>query len=242
LTGYLKKILLKIALISFLALFLCFNAFAQTNYYKLSLGAGYGLTQSFADVESHDFGQSIYGTLDYFLTPFLSMGGELQSGKIKGGNVATDPHERAFVNSYKTATLNGKLYLGALLDDDRSAFLKAIRWLYAGGGAGIIRNNLTTIARVQKSTGYKFPGRSASYEMLIPINLGINFYFPDKTGHNRFAINLNFQSNLTLGEGLDGYDDSPTKFRNGFPDIYNYYTIGMKYHLGILGLSKKSLY
>lgn len=232
---------MKTALISFLTLLLCFNAFAQSNYYKLSLGAGYGLTQSFTDIQSHDFGQSAYGTLDYFFTPFLSLGGELQSGKIKGGDPATDPHERAFVNSYKAATLNGKLYLGALVDYDRSAFLNSIKWLYAGGGAGLVRNRLTSIERIQKSTGYKFPGRSASYEMVVPLNLGINFYFPDRTGNDRFAINVNFQSNITVGEGLDGYDDSSTTFRNGFPDIYNFYTIGLRYHLGVLGLSKKSL-
>lgn len=232
---------MKTAFTSFLTLLLCFNAFAQTNYYKLSLGAGYGLTQSFTDIQSHDFSQSAYGTLDYFFTPFLSLGGELQSGKIKGGNAATDPHERAFVNSYKAATLNGKLYLGALVDYNRSAFLNAIRWLYAGGGAGLVRNRLTSIERIQKSTGYKFPGRSASYEMLVPLNLGINFYFPDRTGNNRFAINVNFQSNITVGEGLDGYDDSSTKFRNGFPDMYNFYTLGLRYHLGVVGLSKKSL-
>jgi hypothetical protein len=233
---------LKTTLTSCLALFLCFNAVAQTNYYKLSIGGGYGFTQSFTDIQSHDFGQSLYGTLDYFITPFLSLGGELQSGKIKGGEVATDRHQRAFVNSYKAATVNGKLYLGALVNYEGSTFLKATRWAYIGGGAGIIRNRMTKIARIQKSTGYVFPGKNASYELTVPINAGINFYFPDRSGNHRLAINLNFQSNITLGEGLDGYDDSPRVFRNGFPDIYNFYTIGLKYHLGVLGLSKRSLY
>ena len=82
---------MKTALTSFLALFLCFNAFAQTNFNKLSVGAGYGLTQSFTDVDKNDFAPSAYGTLDYFLTPFLSFGGELQYGKIKASPAANDP-------------------------------------------------------------------------------------------------------------------------------------------------------
>jgi hypothetical protein len=233
---------LKTAVISFLALFLCFNAFAQTNFYKLSAGAGYGLTQSFTDVEKNDFAPSAYATVDYFFTPFLSLGGELQYGKIKAGAAADDPAKRTFVNAYKAATLNGKLYLGALVDYDRSAFLNAMKWFYVGGGAGIVRNNITKIRRVDKSTGNDFPGKNASFEMMVPINMGISFYFPSQSGNRKLAVNLNIQSNLTVGEGLDGYDNSSETFKDGFPDIYNFYSIGVRYHFGVLGLSKKSLY
>lgn len=52
-------------------------------------------------------------------------------------------------------------------------------------------------------------------------------------------MNINLQSNLTIGEGLDGYDDSPVKFKNSSPDIYNYYSVGIKYHFGPVGISKK---
>jgi hypothetical protein len=233
---------LKTTLTSLLALFLCFNASAQTNYYKLSIGAGYGFTQSFTDVDKNDFAQSAYGTLDYFLTPFLSLGGELQYGKIKASPAAHDPTQRQFTNAYKAASINGKLYLGALVDYDRSTFLNAVKWLYVGGGAGIVRNNITKVTRVNKNNGHQFPGRNASFELMVPLNAGISFYFPDKSGNHRLALNLNLQSNLTMGEGLDGYDNSSESFKDGFPDIYNFYTIGLKYHLGILGLSKRSLY
>lgn len=230
---------MKTALTSFLALFLCFNVFAQTNFYKLSAGAGLGLTQSFTDVANNDFAPSAYGTLDYFMTPFLSLGGELQYGRIKA---SPDRYDRQFVNSYKSASLNGRVYLGALIDYDRSAFFNAVKWAYVGGGAGIIRNNITKITRVNRSTGNNFPGRNASFELLVPVNAGISYYFPSQSGNRKLAININFQSNFTLGEGLDGYDNSSQTFREGVPDIYNFYTIGVKYHFGVLGLSKKSLY
>lgn len=233
---------MKTTLTSFLALFLCFNAFAQTNFNKLSIGAGYGLTQSFTDVEKNDFAPSAYGTLDYFLTPFLSLGGELQYGKIKASAAPDDPTQRQFTNAYKAASLNARLYLGALVDYDRSVFLNAVKWFYIGGGAGIVRNNITQVTRVNKSTGKDFPGRNASFELMVPINAGISYYFPNQSGNHRLALNLNLQSNLTMGEGLDGYDNSSETFRDGFPDIYNFYSIGIRYHFGLLGLSKKSLY
>lgn len=205
------------------------------------MGAGFGITQSFTDVQSYDFSRAAYGNLEYFLTPFVSGGLEFQMGKIKGGDAATDRYGRGFVNSYKAATINGKLFLGALVDYERSAFLNAIKGGYFGLGAGLVRNWQSTIARKQKNTGYVFPGKNASTDLLLPVNLGINFYFPDRQGIPRFAINLNYQGNVTLGEGLDGYDDSPVKFDNGNPDIYNFYTIGLRYHFGLIGISKKPL-
>ncbi|WP_448636073.1 hypothetical protein [Pedobacter panaciterrae] len=52
---------------SILALLLCLTATAQSNFYKLSLGGGGGLTQSFTDYEKYKFGKSIYGVGEFFL-------------------------------------------------------------------------------------------------------------------------------------------------------------------------------
>lgn len=217
------------------------KATAQTNFYKLSLGAGAGITQSFADLQKHDFGLAAYGTADFFFTPFLSIGGELQMGEVNGGDVNTDPHERQFINSYKAASINGKLYLGAVADYHGNSFVNAIKWLYVGSGAGIIHNSVNRV-KIQPSTGYSFPGKSVSNELLVPLNLGINFYFSDYAARPRFGINLNFQSNITFGEGLDGYDDTVRSRENGNPDIYNFLSVGIRYNFGLVGLSNKSLY
>lgn len=231
---------MKTTLISALSLLLCLNTFGQSNYYRLSVGAGYGLTQSFTDIKSHNFERAAYGTIDYFFTPFLSMGTEIQAGKIRALKAPEDPTRRQFVNSYKAAMISGKVYLGTFINYDQNTFLNSIKWLYVGAGAGIVRNNITKITRNRNNGDGKFPGRNSSYEMMLPVNLGINFYFPDQSGNPRFGINLNLQSNTTLGEGLDGYDNSSETFKAGFPDIYNYYSIGIRYHFGLLGISKKS--
>ncbi len=237
---------MKQTFISFLTLFFCMTAMAQSNFHKLSIGAGYGVTQSFTDVQEHALGFAGYGTADYFLTPFLSLGGEFQMGQIRGGDIYNDPNEREFINSYMTGSINGKLYLGALIDFNRSEFANAVKWFYIGGGAGLIKNDVNRVV-VKPSTRntanpYIFPGKDKSTDLIIPLTTGINYYFPDRSGRPKIGINLNYQVNLSLGEGMDGYDDSPIKFENGNPDVYTYLSFGFRYNFGLLGLSKKSLY
>ncbi|MFP5079173.1 hypothetical protein [Pedobacter sp. JCM 36344] len=226
----------------FIALLLCTNVMAQSNFYKLSIGGGIGYTHSFTDVQKHDFDLAGYGTLDYYFTPFVSFGGELQKGQIVGGSVQTDPYERQFVNSYTSATVNGKLALGAFINYNRSSFSNFAKYLYVGAGAGVIHNKMRSVARFQESTGYKFPGNDYSNNITFPFDLGLNIYFRSYSGIPRLAVNINLQTNVTVGEGLDGYDDSSVRFKNSNPDIYNYYSVGIKYHFGPVGVSRKSLY
>ncbi|MES2829189.1 MAG: hypothetical protein V4687_13585 [Bacteroidota bacterium] len=226
---------------SIFALIIGVNAFAQSNFHKISLGIGGGGTHTFTDVQKHDFALAGYGTFDYHFTPFFSLGAELQKGELAGGDLQSDPYERQFINKYMSATFNGKLALGAFIDYDRNGFSNFIKDLYIGAGAGFVSNKMKSIARYQESTGYKFPGLDNSTDVTFPFNLGINYYFKSNSGIPKVALNLNLQSNLTVGEGLDGYDDSSVKFKNNNPDIYNFYSIGLKYHFGQIGISKRNL-
>lgn len=232
---------MKAVLLSFFVILLYSEALAQTNYHKLGIGGGGGFTQSFTDVSSHDFAPAIYGTLDYFLTPFLSLGGELQMGKVKANAAPDDAGKRMFTNSYKAASVNGKVALGALLDDQQGAFLNAIRWMYIGAGGGVIHHNMVKIRRVDPRTADKFPGKDHSNELMIPLNAGFSYYFSDAYGKPKFGINVNFQKCITLGEGLDGYDDSAINFESGSPDNYNFFSIGLRYQFGPVSVSRKSL-
>lgn len=227
---------------SLFAFMISLTAFSQSNFQKLSLGAGLGATHSFTDVQKSDFAWAGYGTLDYYFTPFFSLGGEIQKGEIAGGDVHTDPNQRQFINTYTSATFNGKIALGAFIDYERSTFYRLIKDLYVGAGAGIIRNNMKSVVRYQPDTGYEFPGKNSSNDLVFPVNIGINYYFKSNNGIPKLALNINFQSNVTFGEGLDGYDDSPIKFENNNPDIYNFYSIGLRYHFGPVGVSNRSLY
>jgi hypothetical protein len=226
----------------FIALLLYLTTMAQSNFHKLSIGGGIGYTHSFTDVQKHDFDLAGYGTLDYHLTPFISIGGELQKGQIVGGSMETDPNGRQFVNAYMAGTINGKIALGAFIDYNRNSFSNFAKDIYVGAGAGVVRNRMKSVVRVREEPYYVFPGATNSNDIVFPLNLGMNFYFKSYSGFPRFAININLQTNVTIGEGLDGYDDSPVKFKNSNPDIYNYYSVGVKYHFGPIGISRKSLY
>jgi hypothetical protein len=240
-----KRLVIKTLTLSLI--FLANFAYSQSNFYKLSLGIGGGPNYSFTDVKKGKFGSTIYGTFDYNFTPFVTGGIEFQTGVIKGGSRTEDLHNREFTNEYSSVTANFKLMLGELVNYDRNDFLYSLRGLYAGVGVGIINNNMTDIVRYKPlnaaiDPGYgPFPGADKSTDISIPINLGINFFIEDNYGDQRFVINLNAQSNVTVGEGLDGYNDPPAKFKNTAPDIYNTYTIGVKYFFGPSRVYRKNL-
>ena len=231
-----KKILLATFFIA-----LSWSASAQSNFYKISVGAGAGVTQSFTEVKPHDFGLGGYGTLDYLLTPFISLGLELQKGEINGGNFRTEPNHRQFVDSYLATSLNGKVSLGAFLSDGYSSTSDLLKGIYLGSGIGMIKNKPTySTGPDPADTNYALVAEASSRDIFLPLNLGINIFFADHQGFYRYAVNVNYQANVTLGEGLDGYDDSQLTFRSGNPDIYTFLSVGIKYNFGKMGLSRKT--
>lgn len=229
--------------ILFSALFaaLSWSASAQSNFYKISIGAGAGLTQSFTEVKPHDFGLGGYGTLDYLLTPFISLGVEVQKGEVNGGDFRTNPYYRQFVNSYLATSLNGKVSLGAFLPDGYRGASDLLKGIYFGSGIGMISNKPTYSTGLDPAdTNYALVAEASSKDIFLPINLGINIFFADHQGFYRYAVNVNYQANVTLGEGLDGYDDSQVTFKSGNPDIYTFLSVGIKYNFGKMGLSRKT--
>ena len=218
---------MKSRLFSFFAVILCLKANAQSNFYKLDFGAGYGITKSYTDLPKSQTGKVFYAGANYSLTPVLSIGMEYQNGNVKGDGQGNSIDRRFFNNSFASATVNGKFYL--------------MRWLYVGAGAGVIHNTMVEIERNGISDSLSYKGNDVSNDLIIPVNTGLSYYLSDYAGRPRYGINLNFQYNITLGEGLDGYDNSFTTFRNDKPDIYTYFSVGLSYKFGWLGIAKRSL-
>nr|WP_199157395.1 hypothetical protein [Pedobacter sp. ASV2] len=236
--------------ITFLAItFLCSLQYssAQSNYFKWSGGIGAGINHSSTDVYKGSWGHTFYGVIDHHFTPFLTGGIEAQYGLIQGGDIVNDPHNRQFVNEYSSVALSGKAMIGEFINYERNDFLNYIKGLYVGLGVGVINNNLTQVVRYKPSWAKidpnygPFPGKDKSVNLWVPLNLGINFFINDAYGYPRYIINVNAQSNYTFGEGLDGYDDPTTKFKNYDPDTYNVYSIGVKYFFGNIKVYRKTL-
>lgn len=218
--------------------FFALNSFSQYNYYRLSGGVGLGVNTAFTDLAKLRINQTIIGAIDYNLTPFASLGLEIQSGTLSGGDSIADPHYRFFKNGYTSFVAHGKVQLGQLVDFESSNFLYAIRGVYIGTGLGIIQNKMKDIIRVKPDgTNYVFPGTNKSTNLVIPLNTGVNINILDRWGYTRFIFTLNYQMNVTLGEGLDGYKDPKSKgFENNSPDMFSVASAGIKICFGPEGL------
>ncbi|MDB5019610.1 MAG: hypothetical protein JWQ28_737 [Pedobacter sp.] len=231
-----KKIYILILCVS-----ISLQAFSQENFYKFSLGAGAGITRVFGDLNESRNSMAVYGTADYYLIPFVSLGVEAQIGHLIGGD-KNGPYLRYFNNHYATGSLNAKAHLGAFFDKGfrSTPFLDVINGIYFGAGIGLMRNRVSET--YHPLTNGKRPtydqGRDQSIDALIPLNVGIDYAIKDFRGYDRFLINLNFQGNLSFGEGMDGYDDSPVYTHNQYADIYIYPSIGIKYNFGFVGYHK----
>lgn len=232
--------------LAFAILLFTLTSYAQVNFHKLSIGGGVGATVSYADVRENSQSYAGYGSFNYNFTPYVVAELEVQAGKIKGGDIVTNPHNRQFVNGYMAAYVGGRVALGQFIDYSDNKFLSVIKGLYIGTGIGAIKNKMTYIVRYKPNTqtaenplGYKFPGEDKSVNILLPVNLGMNFYFRDGYDKLRYILNFNYQGNFTFGEGLDGYDDPMATFKNNNPDFYTLFSVGIKYNFGPVGVSKR---
>lgn len=228
---------MKRVLLTVVASLTLFDAYCQyKNFSKFSVGAGVGMTQSYTDVKQPGMAQSIRLSGDYYFSPFLTAGLEGQFGKIHGGDVMKDPHKREFTNSYTAIVANGKVHLGQFIDHELNPLMSNIKGLYLGTGLGIINNSMSDIVRVAPGSDYVFPGMDKSMNIVLPISAGFEYGIDDYWGKTRFLVTAGFQFNFTFGEGIDGYNDPPAKFKNTSPDVYTLTTIGIKYCFGPEGL------
>ena len=225
----------KSALIS-LILFLCSkNLFAQLsyNYTSYSVGIGAGVVRADADLAQHITKPAIFGTFSYNYSPYITFTGELQAGKLAGGNPNTDKDTRAFINNYKAAIVYGDVQAGEFINYRYSSFLNIVKNIYAGVGVGAIHNSMAFVQRTSLSNpGYVFPGRDASTEIMVPLRLGYEFKIYNFYREPYIRLNLTYQTNLVYGEGLDGYNDPPQMFRNNHVDRYTFISVGVKYSFG----------
>jgi hypothetical protein len=215
------------------------QANAQSNYYKMSVGGGAGLTIGFGDLNYQVISPAVYGAADFYITPFISVGMEGQIGRIKGGD--TTENAVRFKNKYKAGMVNVRLAAGAFMNHTYrpNVFKKLARGIYVGTGIGLLRNDIT-----ERNPSINFnprvnQGKRKSFDALLPVNIGLNYGFSEKHGYERFIVNINQQANFTFGEGMDGFDNNPLFVANTHNDIYTFTSIGIKYKFGMVGYFKR---
>lgn len=217
-------------------LFLCSKilvAQLSYNYAGYSIGVGGGLARASADLSKEINKTAFYVNFNYNYTPFTTFTAELQAGKLAGGDPLTDKDTRGFENSFKAVILYADFQLGEYINYQNRGFLNIVKNIYGGTGFGVIHNQMDFVQRTSLiDPTYVFPGQDSSTELLIPARIGYEFKFYNEFQEPYIRLNLGYQQTWVYGEGLDGYNDPPTKFKNNHVDRYALFSVGVKYGFG----------
>lgn len=231
---------LRKAILFFILVFSGLILRAQDSYNYTPYGVGFfgSFNTPYDDLKKSNYGITVNATGYYNASPYTSLGLELQVGGLSGGSIVTDPNRRQYNNHYAALALHVDFALGEIIDYSRSDFLDAVKDFYLGTGFGVINNNMVFIQRTNLlPTGYPvgaytFPGKNSSLNLMVPLRFGYEFKIYNEWAEPYLGIQIGYIHNYTFGEGLDGYADPPSKFRNDSPDQYRQFFIGVKYNFG----------
>lgn len=168
----------------------------------------------------------------YNYSPYLPFAFEIQAGKLSGGNFVTDPSHRFFTSNFVTASLHGDLQLGEITDFDNRWLMQRLKGFYLGTGIGLMMNKVKNLRDDVVDIGHVFPGEDNSITLLVPLRFGYDFKVYNMYDENFMNIYIGYVHNLTFAEGMDGYNDPPTKFKNNAQDMFRQFTIGVKFNFG----------
>ncbi|GAA4094246.1 hypothetical protein GCM10022392_16160 [Mucilaginibacter panaciglaebae] len=224
----LRKLILCITLI-----FAEAGAYAQDSYNFSNWGLGVfgGVNYPFADLKKANQGKSFDVVAYYNLTPYVPLGFEIQTGQLSGGSIITDPSTRQYNNQYTAVFVHGDYSLGEAIDYEGSFLGAILKDLYGGIGVGVIVNHMKFIQRYD-ARGYRFPGNDNSLNIGVPLRFGYEFKIYNTYGEPFIGLNIQYVHNVTFSEGLDGYADPSSKFKNNSPDQYRQIQVGLKVNFG----------
>jgi hypothetical protein len=210
------------------------------NYKEFGIGLDFSYMRGYTNLARQDYhlAQSISFTYNY--SPYIPITAELQFGTLSGGGLTTnlDKHRRQYTNHFEGLILHGDIQLGELIDYSESYFNSAIKGFYFGSGGGIIFNN-NTVQRYSLNRppppspdAYIFPGNDHSINLTVPLRFGYEFKVFNGYEEPFMAINIGYVHSLVFGEGLDGYDDPSSKFKNNATNQYTQIVVGVKFNFG----------
>lgn len=213
-----------------LFIFLFLFAFLQANAQfskPFSVGFGGGANQLYGDRKDAPIGYSGHVDLDALINPFISVGINAQTGKLYANQYAKGSTRAGIEseNNYKAVNANIKVRAGQFFVQNENysyymlsnkSFLSYLSNAYVGVGFGFIANNHVK----------DFIDEKKNTELIVPLNIGIDFPMGQSLYGPTWAINLNYQFNYQNekfnGDNIDG-------FRSGnYNDHYAYLSLGVK--------------
>ena len=223
-----------------------FKVSAQNGYNYASYGIGFGVSANhpYADLKKANNNVSYNASFNYYYTPYVPIALELQLGTLSGGsnNLTEDASGRKYNNKYKALIVHMDVQLGELIDYDNSVFLNAVKNFYAGTGIGAFVNDVNAVRFSPIDPNYRFPGHNKSIDMIIPLRIGYEFKIYNAYDEPNVRLDIGYVHNVTFGDGLDGYGDPSSKFKNNAPDQYTQISIGLKFLFGGETSYNRSIY
>ncbi|MBK0380165.1 hypothetical protein [Mucilaginibacter segetis] len=213
------------------------------NFNDFGIGVEASRVKSFADLKNAYENNAYSVSLIFNYSPYVPVALEFQSGKLTGGGntIEEDAATRRYSNKYKAAILHFDIQLGELMDYSGGGIANIFKHFYFGSGIGGIYNNVDANRVSMLDPNYKFPGDDKSVNLMIPFRVGYEIKIYDYNDFPRFGIDIGYRHNITFGEGLDGYTDPSSKFKNNAPDQYRQISIGLKYNFGTESSYYKSI-
>jgi hypothetical protein len=208
------------------------------NYKEFGIGLDINYERGYTNVnrQLEHVGANINFVYNY--SPYIPVVAELQFGTLSGGGLtpALDKYGRQYVNNYEAFLVHTDFQLGEVIDYSQSDLLNILKNFYFGSGIGFVFNSntvqRTNIYPQNGSLSYVFPGSDNSINLDIPIRFGYEFKLYNDFEEPYMAIDIGYVHNLVFGEGLDGYDDPSTKFKNNATNQYRQIQIGVKFNFG----------
>jgi len=231
---------LKIYILLFLAVIGTIGAKAQAgyNYYEYGVGASASYMRGYTNIpkQKEDIGLNL--NLIYNYNPYLPVSLEIQKGQLSGGGLTVDKdlYGRKYTNNFLAFYFRTDVQLGSFIDYGDDWFTGFVKNIYGGSGLGFVMNSnkvqRTNVILANGGLDYTFPGKDKSINFSIPLRFGYEIKIFDSFDQPGWAINLEYTHYLVVGEGLDGYDDPNTKFKNNATNQYRQITLGFKYFFG----------
>jgi hypothetical protein len=241
---------LKKYILFFIVTFAAITAKAQSGYNYQEFGIGFGTSyeRGYTNITTQYNHQAFNFNLIYNYNPYLPVEAEIQVGTLSGGGLGPnnvivpklDPYGRKYVNNYKAIILHADYQLGGGIDYSNSWFLQIVKDAYAGIGLGLV-SNTNQVQRYSVAAGtapppsplaYRFPGVDNSIDFMIPLRFGYEFKIYDDYNEPSWAVDIGYIHTIAFGEGLDGYNDPSSKFKNNALDQYRQVTITVKWYFG----------
>jgi hypothetical protein len=216
------------------------------NYYEFGIGGGASYERGYTNITRQYNHPSFNFNFIYNYNPYVPIEAEIQIGTLSGGGLSPsgglapklDPYGRVYINNYKAIIFHGDFQLGAGIDYEDNWFLQIVKDFYIGTGFGFV-SNTNKVNRYSPNAPpypqpgyYKFPGVDSSIDLMVPFRFGYEFRFFDSYNEPSISIDLGYVHTIAFGEGLDGYNDPSSKFKNNVLDQYRQITIEFKYFFG----------